>query len=409
MTELVPDLDRPLKLHPLTYLDEGDEVTVGRADTNSFGLFPADGAELLRRLEGGASPNEAASWYSERYGETVDIGEFMEILDELGLLVKDGEEVAAPVKVRWQRLGAAIFSPAAWVFYALLVAAAIGAMIYDHGVVPRYENLFFTRSSLVILTLGIFLGQAPWLLLHEAYHALAGRRLGLNSTLSIGRRFYYVVFVTSLDGLVSVPRRKRYLPMLAGMLLDILVVAALTLTAAVLHSSTGVGAFIYRLLLSMAFAVILRFVWQFYFFLRTDLYFTITTVIGCNDLQTTARQMLHNHLNRLLRRPDRLVDESEWYPRDRSVARWYCWLMLAGYVILGAMLVSTAFPVGIRITELAIHELGKARSAIKISDAAVFLVLNFWEPALAAYLAVRAYRRRRAKAIQETAVPVAVK
>src|SRR6185437_9621569 len=191
MTELVPDLDRPLKLHPLTYLDEGDEVTVGRADTNSFGLFPADGAELLRRLEGGASPNEAASWYSERYGETVDIGEFMEILDELGLLVKDGEEVAAPVKVRWQRLGAAIFSPAAWVFYALLVAAAIGAMIYDHGVVPRYENLFFTRSSLVILTLGIFLGQAPWLLLHEAYHALAGRRLGLNSTLSIGRRFYY--------------------------------------------------------------------------------------------------------------------------------------------------------------------------------------------------------------------------
>lgn len=119
--------------------------------------------------------------------------------------------------------------------------------------------------------------------------------------------------------------------------------------------------------------------------------------------------MLHNHLNRLLRRPDRLVDESEWYPRDRSVARWYCWLMLAGYVILAAMLISTAFPVGIRITELAIHELGKARSAIKISDAAVFLILNFWEPVLAAYLAIRAYRRRRAKATQETAVPVAVK
>ena len=48
------DLDQPLRLHPLTYLDEGDEVTVGRADINSFGLFPADGAALLRRLEEGS-------------------------------------------------------------------------------------------------------------------------------------------------------------------------------------------------------------------------------------------------------------------------------------------------------------------------------------------------------------------
>jgi hypothetical protein len=57
------DLDQPLRLHPLTYLEEGDEVTVGRADINSFGLFPPDGADLLRRLEAGSTPNEAAQWY----------------------------------------------------------------------------------------------------------------------------------------------------------------------------------------------------------------------------------------------------------------------------------------------------------------------------------------------------------
>ena len=92
-------------------------------------------------------------------------------------------------------------------------------MVRNHNLVPRYQHLFFTRSSLTILTLGIVLGQVPWMLLHESFHALAGRRLGLNSKLSIGRRFYYLVFVTSLDGLVAVPRRKRYLPMLAGMVL----------------------------------------------------------------------------------------------------------------------------------------------------------------------------------------------
>jgi hypothetical protein len=394
MTDTLTDLDRPLRLHPLTYLEEGEEVTAGRADTNSFGLFPPDGAALLRRLEAGDPPNEAARWYGEQYGESVDIGEFIEVLDELGLLVKAGEVVAAPVQVRWQRLGAALFSPAAWVCYAVLVAGAVAAMAADRSLVPHYENIFFTRSSLVILTLGIFLGQAPWLLLHEAFHALAGRRLGLNSSLRIGRRFYYIVFETSLDGLVSVPRRKRYLPMLAGMLLDVLVIAALTLAAAGLRSATGPVAFAHRLLLSMAFGVVMRFAWQFYFFLRTDLYYLTTTVIGCNDLQATARQLLRNHVNHLLRRRGRLVDESTWHPRDRSVARWYCWLMVAGYLILTAILITTAFPVGIRVTELAVHELGTARSALKISDAGIFLVLNFWEPAVAAFLAIRAYRHR---------------
>ena len=74
------ELDQPLRLHPLTYLEEGDEVTVGRADINSFGLFPVDGAALLRQLEAGSTPSEAARWYSAEYGEQVDISEFLEVL-----------------------------------------------------------------------------------------------------------------------------------------------------------------------------------------------------------------------------------------------------------------------------------------------------------------------------------------
>ena len=62
MTTPVLNLDRPLRLYPLTYLEEAGEVTVGRADTSSFGLFPIDGAALLRHMETGHPPNEAARW-----------------------------------------------------------------------------------------------------------------------------------------------------------------------------------------------------------------------------------------------------------------------------------------------------------------------------------------------------------
>ena len=204
-------------------------------------------------------------------------------------------------------------------------------MARHRGLTPSYQHLFFTRGSLTILTLGIVLGQVPWMLLHESYHALAGRRLGLNSKLGIGRRFYYVVFETSLDGLVAVPRRKRYLPMLAGMLLDVLVIAGLTLAADGLRHTHGFWALVAKLLLSMAFGVVLRLAWQFYFFLRTDLYFLAMTVLGCNDLQTASRQLLANRVNHLLGRRDHLVEESAWTQRDAEVARWYSWLMVAGY------------------------------------------------------------------------------
>ncbi|MEU6401624.1 hypothetical protein [Streptomyces sp. NPDC046985] len=399
------DFDRPVPLHPLTYLEEGEEVTVGRADIDSYGLFPPDGAALLRRMEAGAPPNAAARWYTEEYGEQVDMAEFLEVLEELELVVKDGEQAAAATgPVRWQRLGAAVFSPVAWALYGLLVIAAVTAMVRRPDLAPQYQNLFFTHRSLVLLTLGIVLGQVPWILLHEAAHALAGRRLGLNSTLSISRRFYYVVFVTALDGLVAVPRRKRYLPMLAGMIVDVLVISGLTLVAAALPDASGAAAVIHRLLLSMAFAVVLRLVWQFYFFLRTDLYYLAITVLGCNDLQTTARQMLRNRLMRLLGRPERMADESAWGERDRQIARWYSWLMVAGYGFLTVTLLTAAIPTGIRLTEVAVHKLGADFSPANAADVLTFLALNFWEPVFAACLALRAWRRR-ARPAASTASP----
>ena len=392
-------LFEPLRLHPLTFLEEGadDDVTIGRADIDSYGLFPSDGAALLRQLESGTPPADAAEWYRNEYGESVDIEEFLDVLDELDLVVRDGEEVASAGPVKWQRLGRVLFSPVAAIVFVAVAVAAVVEMIRNPALVPAYQHLFFTRSSLTILTLGIVLGQVPWMLLHEASHALAGRRLGLNSKLGFGRRFYYLVFTTALDGLVAVPRRKRYLPMLAGILLDLLVVALLTLAADALAGTGGFGALLFKLFLCMAFGVILRLAWQFYFFLRTDLYFLATTVLGCNDLQTVSRQLLANRVNRMLGRRGHLVDESTWTPRDAEVARWYSWLMLGGYAFLTVLIFTAMIPAAVRITEIAAHRLTRDLSVLSSLDFAAFLILNFGEFLVAGYLALRAYRRSRAQ------------
>ncbi|MCA1676834.1 MAG: hypothetical protein LC799_33215, partial [Actinobacteria bacterium] len=266
--------------------------------------------------------DEAAAWYAERYGESVDVVEFVTTLREIDLVRDTDEAETRPEPVRWQGLGRALFSPVAWVLYGMLVLAALAACLLNPDLAPQRENVFFS-DSLVFIELTVFVGQVPLILLHELSHVLAGRRLGLRSRVRLSQRLYFVVFETVLDGLVVLPRRKRYLPMLAGLLADILVIAALTLVAwATRHPDGGVS-LLGGICLALAFTTLPRMAWQFYFFLRTDIYHLVCTVMGCNDLHTTARGVLRNRVNALLGRPDRIVDEEQWHPRDRQVARWY--------------------------------------------------------------------------------------
>jgi hypothetical protein len=389
------DLDKPLLLHFLTFLKDGDEVTVGRPDIESYGVLPADGAALLRQLADGMSPVEAAHWYAAEYNEQVDIEEFLEVLDEFGFLVAVDDVRTEETNVRWRRVGVAVFSPPARVAYAALAAVALVLMWRDPVLAPHYRNLFFT-DSLVLLQLGVFFGQMPLILVHEAAHALAGRRLGLNSSLSIGRRFYFLVFETSLDGLVTVPRNRRYLPILAGMLADGLIVAALTIVAAATRDAGGALSAVGKVCLAFAFVTVLRVVWQFYLFLRTDLYYLVTTVLGCNDLQTAASQLLRNRLNRLLRRPHAMFDDTDWHPRDRVVARWYSWVLLAGYGFLVCTLAVAVIPAMLMMLGIVIDRVQGDPTALGLLDAAVFLVLSVGQFVFAGVLAHRNRRMRLA-------------
>lgn len=305
-----------LSLYPLTYLAEGDEVTVGCAQTESYAVRPADGAALLRQLGAGLTLSQAASWYQDRYQEAVDLGEFVEALTELDI--------------------------------------------------------------------------------HESFHALAGRRLGLRSHLSIGRRLYHIVFLTSMDGLVTVPRRKRYLPILAGMLADILVAATLTLIAAGTRLPDGRLSLAGGICLALAYTMMLRLLWQFYVYLETDLYYVATTVLGCVNLNQTARAMQRNRWNKLRGRTHALIDPQTWHARDRAIGRWYSWLLPAGWTLSLLSLFVIVSPISFRAMSTVFGRLipPDGQSAGGLTDTAVFLLLNLTQIAVIWWLV----RRDRARA-----------
>ncbi len=367
---------RPLRFHPLAFLEDGGEVVVGRSDIDSYGVFPSDGAALVRELAGGRPPAAAADWYADTFGERVDMEDFLATLHELQLVRSEDElEVADAAPVRGRRLGRILFSSPAWVLYAAVLCAAVVVCVLDGAMLPRVENVFFT-GSLVTVAAAVFVGQLALTLLHEAFHVLAGRRLGIRSRLRISRRLYFVVLETNLDGLAVVERRRRYVPILAGLVADTLAVAGLTVLAYLTRESAVVSG----LCLALAFTTLPRMAWQFYLFLRTDIYHLIATATGCVDLDNAARALIANRVNRLLGRRDRLRDERDWGPRDLRLARWYAPLLVIGYAWSLAMLALVLVPLLWRFW-----------------DSAVLLALTLSQLAVALGLALRERRANQRK------------
>lgn len=390
---LVLDQDQPVAIHHLTYLDEGNEVTVGRLDEGGFVVLPKDGADLLRMLENGTPPRQAAQWYLETFGESVDISDFVADLVELGFVRQQGEEAVASAAepLRWMRLGKAVYSPVGIAVYLVVLAVFVVEAIRTPGIAPTYSNVFFTQYLSVIL-LVTFVCQMPLILLHEAAHTLAGRRLGLRSKLSIGRRLYFVVFQTTMDGLVTVPRRKRVLPILAGIYADIAILAVLSLFAAALRHANGSFPWPAAVALALAYMTLLRIVWQCWFFLQTDFYYLIVTVLGCVDLHTTARQVLSNAWRRLTGRSARF-DPQDWHPRDHRAAHWYSALIVLGYGFAIITLITGVLPTVIRVFSEALDRFVGHGSdgSLGLVDSVVFLTVSVGELLLAAYL----FRRER--------------
>ncbi|MEU1883894.1 hypothetical protein ABZ491_00215 [Micromonospora rifamycinica] len=406
------DPDRQVQVPILSFLPEGDGVVVGNAATDSYAVLPVDGAELLRRLGEGMTPRAAAAWYAETYGEEVDIAELLVDLADLGLVTLPdatgpttpsattvtpataAASASAAAPVRWQRLGRALFSPVALLAYAALVVAAVVVAVAQPDLRPHYRAIFFT-DYLTVVTIVLAIGQWPLIALHESAHALAGRRLGLRTRLTVGYRLQYLVFETVMDGLVTVPRRQRWVPMLAGIGVDLVVMALLTLAAAALREPDGSLPLLARLCLALSFGALLRVAWQFFLYLRTDLYYLLTLVLGTVDLHGSASVLLRHRFRRLTGRPGLDRQVARLHPTDRRTARWYSWVMVAGYAATLATLVFAIVPAGIHFFVEAVAELDGRHGVDNLVDSAVVLVLSVAELAFVGYLALRTRRRAR--------------
>lgn len=345
-------------LQPLTVRVEDEQYIVGRVETGEFVALSKMGARTIELFQDNRSLREVQSQLREEYGEKIEIDEFVIGLAELGFVkALDGHLLTLeeppepnlawlqPHLVRW------LFSKPVKIIYVILTLLAGFTLITHQELAPRYQDFFWSSlSSVVVLgdTAIIIVG----LIWHELAHLAAARSLGLYSHIDIklSTRLHELVVQTDLTSLWAVPRRNRYHVYLAGMAADLLIISV----ALLLQAYLSMPILAQNLLRALVLNSFLALLWQFQFFMRTDLYFVFMDLLQCHNLFEDSLAYLRYWRRRLWRCIFPLTSSvvlvhtfDSVPPHEQRKVKFYAWFMLIGSAI--SLFVFTAYGLPIMV------------------------------------------------------------
>lgn len=333
---------------------EGGETIIGRRDTGVFLVIPTEAELILDELAARKTVSEAQASFEKRYGESPDMEEFLGHLERKGIvsLASDSAEdtpAAAPPSVRFhfasfpEALARKLFDKTSIGVCLVIIAAALCALAVDPGLLPNWQALYF-RRNMAVMTVVITALYYSAVCLHEMAHLVAARAVGVASRFGISHRLWFLVAQTDMSGLWAVPREKRYLPILAGPLVD--ATSASFLVVLLFGFRRGwwmLAGPVHLVARALLLIFILSLLWQCFLFVRTDLYYVVSNFFGCKNLLGDTEALLRARLGRLL--PFLTPREVPEIPsRELRVVKGYLVIWFLGRVVALAVFVFFYIP-----------------------------------------------------------------
>jgi len=337
--------DSLVTVGPFTHRPDGDHVILGDVDRQVFVAVPAEGLDILVALAAGHTVGQAARIYEDKYHETADIEDFLEALEQEGFIggasAVDAGDIPEVRQAHWRwrfewlspKVAQRLVSWPVLAACGLLVAVGVALVADDPTVLPKAGNALLFPHHFAALTWAWILLANLGLLAHELGHVVAARAAGSRAGLGISNQLWMIVAQTDMSAIWLSPRRQRYVAFAIGMIVD--AVSAVFLIAFVWSAHRGwIGPPEWAVLLATAVIVapLARIIWQFCFFLRTDVYYMIATALSCKNLMTDTDDYLRNLWARARRAPHR-VDQSGIPPKEMRVIRWYSVLWFFGRLV----------------------------------------------------------------------------
>lgn len=352
--------------------DDGS-VVVGRADTGDFVLMPELGARIMLELTGGSRLAEVEEKLSAK-GVELDVADFVWQLGQLGFVrtidgIPDLDAPAVrratlpwlqPRHVRW------LFAWQACAVYVLVVAAGAATLALQPSVRPRYGDIFFSKSTSLVLA-GSTVLFVLIVAFHEFAHLASARAAGVPARISLGTRLFWLAAQTDVSAIWTADRGDRLRTFLAGIGIDLVLASVLVLErAARIARGTPdhvIAAAILLILLGIA--------GQFELFTRTDMYFVAAHLLRTRNLFEDATIQFIHLLRSLIGKGASSHPLASLPDRERRVIRAYCVVM-----VLGTLAALTVFAVYLLPALVVLLERGAHRLVEGISYGSVPLTLD---------------------------------
>ena len=401
-----------IEIQAFTRQREGTEVVIGLPEANVFLALPTEALEILDSLSRGKTVGEAQAEFVSAHGVEPDVDALLEVLEKRGFVRLRESHLSGKIsprvvsgadhRIRYhfaqipEPVARLFFSPLSLAFYLTIIATALAIAIIRPSLIPGRSSLVFTQHRTAkLITLGLIANGT--IFLHEFAHLLAARAQGVKSRIGISNRLWFLVAETDMTGLWAVPSRQRYLPMLAGPLLDGLSAALFFLLLFVQSK----GAFtlaptIDQLVKAMIFIYLFRLLWQCYFFMRTDFYFVFTTFFGCKSLMKDTQDFIRNLSLRAISSTKR-IDQTHIPLRELRVIRIYSVLWLLGRGVAFFSLFFITLPILFRYlsgARLALRS-GYGGNHYQFVDSVVVGALNLMPLIIGLYLWITSLIRSR--------------
>lgn len=352
-----------VSVYPFVRRVEGGEVIIGCPDTATFLALPPDAVAVLDALASGRTVGEATALYREKFQEELDVQALLERLEHEGFVWLEGREPEgkqgpSPLRFHFSNIPVSFarrfFSPPMLMLCGAIIVVGVVLLFTQKQLLPGWRAyLFRDRITLTYLLL-MLLGYAA-VFVHEMAHLLAARALGISCRLGIGNRLWMVVAETDMTGIWAVEPHKRYLPFLAGPLVDAVSASLLLIISAVAQKGLFTLPPLFAALLqALLLSYLMNLLWQCYFFVRTDFYYALANLFRCKNLLGDTVTYLRNQLVRMSGR-GQLEDQSHIPAHEMRVIRLYAFIWVGGRAISFFALFKVTLPLIWGYLELLIY------------------------------------------------------
>lgn len=358
-------------VRPFVHRPDGEETIIGDVDRKVYLAIPTEGLDILYALAEGKTVGEAAQAFETKYAAEVDINDFLQILESEGFVKPTAARAAEPsdatpgepgnsdadphqhkrvrsfsfdwISPKWAKR---LTGKTAFCLGNLIILSALGLIVADPALLPAPRDLVFVDGNFTLLMTIVLIAATLGVSIHELAHATAARAAGASATLGISNLMWVLVAQTDISNIWMATRGQRIKAYLAGSFVDMVLSSLLVMY---LYGARNGYLPTSKLVLLWATAVLatvlFRIQFQFYFFVRTDIYYALTVVLNTKNLMADTERLINNVIKRLTFRSGKVISQSGIPARERRWVRIYAGFWVVGRIYALFVLTFAILPV----------------------------------------------------------------